>query len=303
MMAVFILIAIAVIMVVTPKDGAREGSSGGIFSNFEASNTSNQTIGQGTPSSPSQELPRISISAGNASYAFQPNIEYISLYNSGRDPVDITGWQLKNGKENRVYYLGGSLQRFSSDTATIPQAANFISPSGPSILRNLILGPGETAIITTGQVGSSIPYSIVSFKENICSGYLEEMPEYSFTPSLTRNCPRPANEPGLENLDIPCRKFIERLPSCRTPIFDTKDRQGNPCNTCINGERLSSVCAAFIKERINYGSCIMRYKDEPNFSGRTWRVFLGQGWEMWANEYETIELFDRLGRLINSRSY
>lgn len=246
----------------------------------------------------------ISISTGNAGYAYQPYEEYIVLSNNGRNPVDITGWQLRNGKDQRTYSLGGGLQRFSADIAIIPQATRLLLPQGGSAMTNVVLESGERAVITTGKIGSRHPYPIVSFKENICTGYLENLPEYSFDPPLETRCPRPAVEPGLTNLDTECRAFVERLSSCRTPEFDTKDRNGEPCSTCIRGERLSSSCASFIREHFTYQGCVAYHSTDPDFhSGRTWRLFLERGWEMWAKDYEAVELFDRFGNLVQSVNY
>ena len=140
-------------------------------------------------------------------------------------------------------------------------------------------------------------------KEKIWGGFLEDLPEYTFTPPLARNCPGPRDEPGVSALDTECRKFIERMTPCRTPQFNTRDREGDICSNCVDGKLLSGSCVAFIKSHFNYGSCIANHVNKSNFSGRTWRIFLGRGWEMWAEDYETIELFDQFGRLVDSRNY
>lgn len=254
----------------------------------------------------SQEAPseiEVSLSTGNAPRAYQSFEEYITLSNRGSDPVNITGWYLKNGKDKRAYNVGGELRYFAPDIAYIGKATPFLSPSGNNLMLDVILERGERAIITTGALATQAPYKIVSFKENICSGYLENMDEYKFTPPLTRNCPRPADEAGLERLDVECRKFIERLPSCQTPEFETRDADGSICRNCVNGKPLSNACVAFIRDRFGYAGCIANHVNDEDFYGKTWRIFLGRGWEMWAKEYETMELFDRFGRLISSRSY
>lgn len=296
------MVILAILIVVTLVGSRGDGNWGGtIGTSYNTSNnSSSRSVGPELTSTYSNS---VSISPGNASYAIQPHEEYITINNRGRNPVDITGWYLKNGKGSRAYYLSGSTQNFPSDIAFIPQGSPFVSPTGQNRMQNVVLQGGESAIITTGQMGSQLPYKIVSFKENSCSGYLGSMPEYSFQPSLTRSCPRPADMPGVSNLEPSCRRVVERLPSCQTPVFDNRDREGNPCTTCLNGERLSNQCAAFIKERINYGSCIASHSSDSDFSLRTWRVFLGRGWEMWAKEYETIELYDQHGRLVNYYSY
>ncbi len=299
---VVILVILIVVMIVMLM-----GDSGSTAGPSNTSNSSENTSpsGKETVSTNSPHAQNISIGAGNAAYAYQSYEEYITIYNRGREPVDITNWQLKNGKDKRAYDLGGDLRYFPADTAKIGQAGPFVSPSGPNQFQNVVLKPSEAAIITTGKVGPQSPYNIVSFKENICSGYLEDLPEYAFTPPLTYNCPRPEDEPGVGALDTECRRFIERMPSCRTPEFNTRDAEGDICHNCVDSKLLSGACVAFIKNHFNYSSCITNHANDPGFSNQThtWRIFLGIGWEMWAKEYETIELFDQLGRLVDSRSY
>ncbi len=258
-----------------------------------------------TPLSSQSKNYNLSLSTGNAGYARQSYEEYIVIENHGDKPVDITGWQLRNGKDRRVYNSGGSLQRFSSDITTIPQATLLLSPQGKSSMSNVVLGSGDRAIITTGSVGVRHPYPIVSFKENICTGYLENLPDYSFQPSLSSyNCPRPELEPGVTNLDVACRKVIERLPGCQTPEFELRDSDDEPCSTCLEGQRLSSACAAFIKEHFSYRGCIAYHSGDSGFTeDKDWRLYLGRGWEMWAEDYEAIELFDLSGNLIISENY
>ena len=299
---VVILVILIVVMIVTLMGDSNSTESPSHTSNSSA----NTSLGGGETVSTNSPYARdISIGTGNAAYTYQSYEEYITIYNRGREPIDITNWQLKNGKDKRAYDLGGDLRYFPADTAKIGQAVLFVSPSGLNQFQNVVLKPSETAIITTGKIGPQSPYNIVSFKENVCSGYLEELPEYAFTPPLTRNCPRPENEPGVSALDTECRRFIERMSSCHTPEFDTRDSEGNICYNCVDSKLLSSACVAFIKNHFHYGSCIANHANDPDFFSQiqTWRIFLGRGWEMWAKEYETIELFDQLGRLVDNRSY
>ncbi|OHA94737.1 MAG: hypothetical protein A3C62_00685 [Candidatus Zambryskibacteria bacterium RIFCSPHIGHO2_02_FULL_39_16] len=297
---VIILIVLIAIVFFLPKGSS--DSTSNFFSGNKNSNSSQSNTG-GTVKPDSLYAKNISISTGNASYAKQSYEEYITINNRGRENIDITNWQLINGKDQRAYDLNGSLRYFAADIAIIPKATLFISPTGFNNFQNVVLKPGEKAIITTGNIGSQLPYKIVSFKENICSGYIENLPEYKFTPALTHNCPRPANEIGVTSLDTECRKFIEKMSSCHTPKFDTRDSEGNICSNCVDGKLLSSSCVAFIKNHFNYNSCIANHVNDPNFSSKTWRIFLNKGWEMWAKEYEIIKLFDQLGRLVIEKAY
>ncbi len=245
----------------------------------------------------------VSIGTGNASRAYQPYEEYITVENRGNESVNITGWMLSNAKNERAYESGGNLQRFAADTAKIPRAVTFISPSGTNTVTDIILKNGESAVLTTGSMGQKTPYVITSFKENICSGYLGSSDDYTFTPSLARNCPRPLTEPGATSLDSSCRNFISRMQSCHSPKFDRLDSKGEDCSTCVDGVRLSSSCFAFVKSHYSYAGCIANHESDPNFFGNTWRVFLGQGWPMWDDEHEVIKLFDSSGQLVDYKAY
>lgn len=253
----------------------------------------------------------VSINSGNAQYSYQPFDEYISLSNSGSKSINISGWTLQNAKGSRAYSLGGSLVHYSSDTVAIPQGTYILSPTGTNTLENIVLKPNESAIITTGSMGMSIPYKIISFKENECTGYLQSLPDYYFNPSLNQNCVVPRNEPGVANLDTSCQDYIANMSSCHTPKFNTvdaqghtTDSQGNTCTGCVDGNNtLSNTCVAFIKSHFSYPGCLVYHQNDPNFSGSDWRIYLGQQWELWAKSYETISLLDSSGKLVNYISY
>lgn len=303
-MALIVLIFIIVAFVLPGKSPTplvrNTGSEDGAYSSYSSSDIDYSGV-ELTRNSPFSG--RISIGLGNASYAYQPNEEYITLTNRSNEPLNITGWQLMNAKDERSYDLGGNLRRFTADIALIPRGTIYIRPDGSNVLENIVLAPGDSAVITTGSMGSRTPYQIVSFKENICSGYLQSMPEYSFTPALTRSCPRPTAESGVRSLDASCRQFIDRLSVCRTPEFGGRDRSGDPCPSCVDGSIQSSSCINFLKERFTYAGCVATHSSNPNFSGNTWRVFLNQGWELWANDHDIIKIYDSSGRLVDYRIY
>ncbi len=246
----------------------------------------------------------VSINTGNASYSIQPFDEYIELVNHSDKPINITGWTLKNAKGERTYVVGSSEQHFASDVVTIPQGAYILSPTGANNLENIVLKQNESAIITTGSTGVATPYRITNFKENICTGYIQNLPSYSFTPSMQTNCVSPRNEPGVKNLDTRCQDYIGQMSSCRTPKFDTVDNRGDICYGCVDGDStLSSSCVAFIKSHFSYSGCLAFHQNDSNFSGNRWRIYLGKPWELWAKSYETISLFDSTGKLVDFKSY
>jgi hypothetical protein len=246
----------------------------------------------------------LQLGIGNASYAFEPGTEYITFRNSGKSSVNITGWTLQNAKSNRTYQVGSNDVRFQNDSARIPQGARFIAPNGSNALQNIILKPDEEAIITTGSVGVTSPYRIVSFKENMCTGYIESHDDYDFSPPLSNNCPDLRQEPGFTNLDRSCQDFIGSLPNCHTPEYDGLDSNRERCNGCIDGKiGLSNSCVAFIKSHAGYGACIANHQGDKDFEGRTWRIFLNRGWEMWARDQDSVSIFDQSGNLVTNYIY
>jgi len=237
MEGIIILAVILIIVISMPKNPSQTASvsPGSIFY------TGNSPIpGTGSTGGPviksAPQAQYISLGTGNAAYSYQPYEEYVTIENYGREPVNITGWQLKNGKDKRAYYQGGMLQRFSADVAVVPQAARLLSPTGQNILGDVILAQGESAVVTTGSVNVQSPYKITSFKENSCTGYLEKLPDYAFTPPLSQNCPWPSKEPGIENLPPECRDIISTISSCQTPVLNHGTSTGNLATTVLTAK-------------------------------------------------------------------
>jgi hypothetical protein len=304
-----ILGALAVIIVffILPRKGVVGPARG--FIETTDQNTYNayaESQNAGKPVTTSSYRSLITLGQGNAAYSVEPNDEYITIQNQGGDPVNITGWKLSNNKGERVYYSGNQPVSYTSDEAIIPQATGYIaSGNGYNLPQNVILAPNETAIITTGSVGVQTPYRIVSFKENKCSGYIEALRQYDFTPTLNYSCVPPSQEPGIEAMDVACKNFINGLSACQTPIFGKLDRSSiDNCDNCVNGRPApSSVCLNFIKQHFNYEGCLDNHKSDAKFYSNTWRIFLGRKWEMWGKEDEVISLFDQFNKLVFYRTY
>jgi hypothetical protein len=297
-----------------PTNGS--GSLPSLLGGFSGSNNNNSNTNPDSTNQPnlvknSSYSNSISLGTGNASYSNQPVEEYITLTNNSNSSINISGWKLQNAKGNRTYTIGNNIQHFTSDTISIPQATNILSPSGSNSFTNVVLKPSDTAVITTGSIGVITPYKIVSFRETECTGYLQSLQDYSFTPSLNQTCVQPRNEQGVANLDTSCQDYIKNMSSCHTPRFNTVDSyghtvdsKGNTCNNCVDGNNsLSSSCVAFIQQHYNYPGCIAYHQNDSNFYSNEWRIFLGQQWELWAPSYETISVLDSLGKLVNYQSY
>lgn len=246
----------------------------------------------------------IIVGSGNAPYEYDPFSEYITLESKSNKLIDITGWSLKNSKDTKTFELSGNTIHYTLDSMQIPQAAKYLSPTNENKFEDVILNEGDRVIVSSGSSGINTPYKIVSFKENVCSGFLDMDKTYKFTPPLERDCPSLKNESGFNSLDKQCKDYVYSIPNCYTPTYDGVDQNRQSCVGCVDGKsNLSSSCVNFIKQHSSYDMCIYNHKDDPNFSKKTWRIFLGRSFEMWDKNEETISLLDNVGKLVNYYSY
>jgi hypothetical protein len=232
----------------------------------------------------------VRLSQGNARYEYRPAQEYITIYYSaGRDaaPLNISGWRLVNLRGTSV---------------TIPSGAGlFQAGAANQALTPILLSPGGEAVITSGKVPERNPYPInTSFRLNRCSGYLEDLPHYNFTPRLSSDCPDPGEEPEVVNLPNQCYDFVRSLAACHDPEFE---RRSDGRYVDDRPDELTLQCRQFVEERFNYQTCVERYRNTPEFYEDEWRVFLGSSWELWAERREHIQLYDQFGRLVDEITY
>lgn len=304
---ILVTLVIIIFLFVLPRHGVNGPTTsfvsllGGTYRSGSMNNNPSNDPNSNNTSSYSNN---IFLSLGNAPYVYEPFQEYITLINQGSKNIDITGWKVKNNKDARGYAAGDNVQHFPADVLTLPQATKYISPTGNNVFGDIVLKPGETAIITTGSTGVASPYKIVNFKENICSGYIEALPDYAFTPPLQVNCPVPNREIGYSNLDQGCQRFLDSFPSCHTPVYNGVDYKHEACDGCVDGNNaLSSSCVAFIKSHYSYAGCINNHKDDPNFESNQWRIFLGQRFEIWGKDHEAVTLIDSSDNQVSSYAY
>lgn len=225
--------------------------------------------------SPHREQVSLSSSFGGAR-ADRPSTEYLSLTASSLNttPVDITGWSLQS--------------LVTGVRVSIPQGVRVFESTQANTVDRIYLDPGAEAIVTTGPspVG-------VSFRENICSGYLGQF--QSFVPSLPQQCPAPSEElpSTLENLRTygeQCIDFVRNLPRCS---FYLDELPGS----------LSPACELFVKNALTYQGCVDAHRWRPSFIVGDWRIYLNQSRELWQNSRDVIRLLDAQGRTVDVWTY
>lgn len=301
----FVIIILAVWLIGKFGLGGIGGQTTGNGKNTVSKPTSevNEQASSSSESNESKWKGVVTIGRGNASGEQYPRYEYITLKNNSKDEeINITKWSLTNGKDKKYFPVNDKQVKGISNKVFIPKGTLIFVPNGANPPQeDIVLAPGNEAIITTGK-----PYGVnTSFRENICNGYIQESEDYSFGPSLNKNCPDPESEEGVASLDETCYKFVRQMSSCHTPEFkDVVYKNKEPLTGFVdNVGNLTYSCKEFIKKNYNYNSCVLNHLSDENFFEKKWRIFLNQPFELWAKDRETITLYDKDGKIADQLIY
>jgi len=205
-----------------------------------------------------------------------PQEEYLALTASfsNTSPINITGW---------------SLQSITNGArASLPIGVRILTMGIGGSPSDVYVDPGKSAYVVTG----SSPVG-VSFRENICSGYLNQF--QTFTPDVDQSCPTPREElpntaDNIATYGESCIDFVRTVGQCRHFI-------GSFPNNITNS------CQSFVKNVLTYNGCVQRNQWRPSFSTGDWRLYLGRSQEMWNNSHDVIRLLDTEGRTVDVWSY
>jgi len=197
----------------------------------------------------------------------------VSVSQNAGLPVDLSQWTLESDA--------------SGAAVSIPRGTAIPTSGTVNAAQDIILSPGEQAIITSGQspIGAS-------FRENKCIGYFSTF--QTFSPSLPLNCPVPSDELakfyGPTYLrDASCIDFVNRLPRCQVSL--------SPPAT------VSGACQSFLVQYLNYNGCVAAHRNDADFNGTTWRIYLGRTNSMWRTQHELVKLLDKEGKTVDAFSY
>lgn len=227
-----------------------------------------------SPSSPYRNIIAMDNYISNASSS-DPGGEYaqLSVVQNAGIPIDISGWKL--------------ISEATGKAALIPRGTKVPTSGIVNPQQDIVLTPGESAIIVSGRspIGTS-------FRENKCAGYLSTFQEFS--PSLPQNCPAPLDELdafyGPYSIrDAACIEYVDNLSRCETILFPSKN--------------LTRTCRDFIVQHLNYNGCVSAHRNDPDFDGSVWRIYLGRDKHLWRARYEVVVLVDSQGKTVASFSY
>jgi hypothetical protein len=214
---------------------------------------------------------QVRVSSAGGAGATDEDQEYVTIRNAGNSAVNITGWRVVSGA--------------SGKGARIPEGAALPRSGRGSDTAPIVLQPGEEAVIVTGDSPTD-----VSFKENMCTGYLAKGRQ--FYPSLGNQCPAPYDEfdrffSGNELRDDACYTRMLGTASCTTP----------------SDAGVSRACERLIDDYLTYSGCVEHHQYDSRFQGRTWRIYLERDSELWKASRDSVKLVDRDGKTVDLYTY
>lgn len=226
------------------------------------------------PLSPYRNVVRLSHSISGAN-STEPENEYleISVPQNAGVPVNLSGWKL--------------ISDATVGSAIIPKGTEVPISGTINDAQDIVLSPGDRAIIISGRspIGSS-------FRENKCIGYFSSFQH--FYPSLPQNCPQPSDELisyyGTSYIrDASCIDYVQTLSRCQVMLSPPI--------------KVSNTCQGFMVKYLNYNGCMTAHRDDADFNGTTWRVYLGRTTSMWRTKHEIVKLIDANGKTVDAFSY
>lgn len=204
-----------------------------------------------------------------------PKNEYVELriaQNAGT-PITISGWTFSSDATGKA--------------SIIPKGTEVPSSGVINATQDIVLRPGERALVSSGQspIGAS-------FRENKCIGYFGTF--QNFYPQLPQNCPVPSDELasfyGASYLrDAACIDYVKPLPRCQIAISP-------PAGA-------SNACQNFLTKYLHYNGCMDAHRNDADFNGNTWRIYLGRTSSMWRPRHELVKLLDAQGKTVDAFSY
>jgi len=204
-------------------------------------------------------------------YPKEDNFEndYLILRNKDKALINITGWTIKTKRE----------------TITVPQAIEKLRhPISSNIDSDIRLIYRDEVIISTGLSPQG-----VNFRTNKCTGYLDQYSQFHL--SLDEDCPY-ASESECSYLSNACQDFIDDLHRCEIPDYSG--------DLDVSSD---SECVDFLNEKFNYKQCYEDYKQDADFFGNEWRIFLSKSIDIFDNDGDTIVLRDENGLKVNEFKY
>jgi hypothetical protein len=235
----------------------------------------------------------IKLNLGNIRSVSYPEDQYIYITNRGwraTEPVYVGGWTMENGSlsssknKKKIVLPVSGIEYYNPYNLT----GNKKSP--------LVLYPGDTLVVSVGENPSGRKLKLESsFKENVCMGYLENLSGLDFLPSLRVRCPSELDFIDRDKIRDECYSLVRRLLRCTEPKV---------VNDCVNSYcEVPSSCRRLVEDIFGYENCFNKRKNQENFLGDTWRVYLGYSSNIFRKSNGYLALYDNQGLLVDRIEY
>jgi len=235
----------------------------------------------------------VRLNLGNIRSVSYPEDQYIYISNRGwraTEPVYVGGWTMENGSlsssknKKKIVLPVSGIEYYNPYNLT----GNKKSP--------LVLYPGDTLVVSVGENPSGRKLKLESsFKENVCMGYLENLSGLDFLPSLRVRCPSELDFIDRDKIRDECYSLVRRLPRCTEPKV---------VNDCVNSYcEVPSSCRRLVEDIFGYENCFNKRKNQENFLGDTWRVYLGYSSNIFRKSNGYLALYDNQGLLVDRIEY
>lgn len=212
------------------------------------------------------------VSGAGSTNPIDESIQIAIAQNAGV-PISISGWSVSSDATGK--------------TASIPKGTEIPISGVVNADQDIVLTSGVRAILISGQspIGAS-------FRENKCIGYFSNFQKFS--PSLPQNCPDPSDELasfyGAGYIrDTFCIEYVKKLSRCQIALTPPPGA--------------TNACQSFLVKYMNYNGCVDAHRNDKNFLGDTWRIYLGRSNSMWRTNNELVKLFDTNGKTVDAFSY
>ena len=201
-----------------------------------------------------------------------PKNEYLTMRvtKTLEKPVRVTGWSIRSSENGTSVYISTGAYYYTNTIVNTEE--------------DIYLDNNDTLYLISGTspVGTS-------FKTNRCTGYLSHI--RTFIPALKNNCPLAKNE-DLSSIartreNEQCLNYIDTISSCRI------QKTTLPANW-------SQECKKFLYEKLNYTSCFNAHRNDFNFFGDEWMIYLNRNTRMWSSGRDTLTLYDNLGKIVDT---
>jgi len=217
---------------------------------------------------------------------------------ASRGGVSVINLSVKLDEGERVIMNNWKIKT-SSEIMKMPKAIEYYVPPSGGPEYDIILKPGNHSI----KIYASVSAIGKNFRENKCSGYLTN--GINFTPRIGGQCAS-ISKNEYRHLSGSCRNLLDSYNnSCRNPLNEA--RLNFPPDSYCNGLLDKSYCYSDYSDcrdffdQFNYSACYDRTKDQADFLGDEWHLWIGKN--ILSPTHDEVYIYDENYKLVAEYIY